>query len=53
MEINYSITAKAEETVQGINVSLGAEFTKEREPEIVSATLQGYVQKMLIGGIWT
>ena len=45
MEINYSITAKAEETVQGINVSLGAEFTKEREPEIVSATLQGYVQK--------
>lgn len=45
MEINYSITAKAEETVQGINVPLGAEFTKEREPEIVSATLQGYVQK--------
>ncbi|MDB9209194.1 hypothetical protein [Odoribacter splanchnicus] len=45
MEINYFITARAEETVQGINVSLGAEFAKGTEPEIISATLQGYVQK--------
>ena len=32
MEINYFITARAEETVQGISVSLGAEFAKGTEP---------------------
>ena len=51
MEINYFITARAEETVQGINVSLGAEFTKEREPEIVQLHYKGMYKKMLIGGI--
>ena len=51
MEINYSITAKAEETVQGINVSLGANLLKKGSPKLFQLHYKGMYKKMLIGGI--
>ena len=41
MTVNYFITAKSTETLEGINVSLNAEFKKGELPQEVTITANG------------
>lgn len=44
MKVNYFISARAEEQVQGINVSLSTEFDKGNLPKFVNFNASGSIE---------
>ena len=50
MKVNYFISAKAQETVQGVVVNLSSEYQKNENPAIIVAVCSGYYETDGIAG---
>lgn len=50
MKVNYFISAKAQETMQGVIVNLSSEYQKNENPIIIVAVCSGYYETDGIAG---